>query len=270
MRRRGLLVGLWTLASGSGAVVSSAVLSDTVTPAGDFRVIATENLDAAAGDAFNTDGTVNQSNPTADQYVEYDSNDTFYDGSGGLSDISRSEIPVATVNERQTNLNGDVDIQAAISISNDTDTPIFEDILQVENPTNSPQSVGIMYDREGGQIGDSGAGQYGSDVTLRTDPRNGLTQHDVQSIFRLQIGSTRISPDHTTDSDDPDNYVSISANTTRQIDLQIDLTPYDSGGYTDIDPKAHVREAADTEAGFGDTIDTVDMLDRVTLGVDGS
>lgn len=83
MKRRSALIGLGSLAFGSGAVFSSATFTNSVGPSSDMRVVVAEDLEVRAGQAFNDDGIINTSNGdiTPSNYVEYASNTDFFDPS---------------------------------------------------------------------------------------------------------------------------------------------------------------------------------------------
>jgi hypothetical protein len=264
MKRRTLLAGIGALASGSGAVATSAAIANSVQTTSQLSVVVDERLEVRAGQAFNDDGTVKPS--YTDRYVPYENNSSFFnDSSGGLVDIDQSDVPVATVNRRDNNQNQDVEIQTAISIENDLDTPIFEDILEIENYGGTEYEIGISYDRDDSQYDPNG--QYGSDVVVGGDYTTELTEADVQSVYRfLGPDDTQISPDWFTVTDDPNSYITLGSGETKQLHLQIDLTTYGENVRSPSnDPKEDISNAADTTPTFQGTSDTVDMLDAITV-----
>lgn len=274
MKRRTALIGLGSLAAGSGAVFSSAAFNDSVNASSDMRVIVAENLEVRAGQAFEDDGTINTSNGdiTPSNYVEYASNPSFFDPSSdpepqGLADIDSDDLPVATVNRRDNNVNGDVKIQVAVNV--DTTSVRFNDILEIENKGTSSVKVGISYDRQGGT--GSGAGQYGSDVNVGGSTGSEITEQTVQHVYRFigfgtgTFGSGRISPNQSNTNDDPDNVAKIDPGTTIPVDLKIDLSKL--FGFVDV--QTQIEDAATLTGGlFQGRRDTVDLLDAITVGVE--
>jgi len=268
MKRRTLLAGLGAVASGSGAIATSAAVANSVQTASQLSIVVDERLEVRAGKAFNDDGSVKKSEDNYDNYVPYDGNNSFFtDQSGGLDDINKSDAPVATVNRRDGNINDGIRIQTAISVENGKETPVFEDILEVENYGGKTSEVGIAYDPDDSQYDPNG--QYGSDVVVNGDPQTELTDTDVQSVYRFFGPDGLISPDWSTESDEPEwgnqDYMTLAPGETKQIELRINLTPYLDIIGSGIDPTEHISEAADTTPTFQGTLDTVAMLDAITV-----
>ena len=280
MKRRTALIGLGSLATGSGAVLTSAAFSDSVGASSDMRVVVAKGLEVRAGQAFKDDGTINKSNGDIDEdnYVKYASKPNFFDLSSdpdpqGLDDIDSDDLPVATVNRRDQNVNGDVKIQVAVNV--DTNSVRFTDILEIENKGTSSVDVGISYDRQGG-LG-PGAGQYGNDVNVGGDVLNEITAQTVQHIYRFMgfgggtFGpSDRISPDEANPPgdgpDDPNTVATIPPGSTMPVDLKIELGTL----FGFIDVQSQIESAAAGLTGsnpFQPKRDTVDLLDAITVGV---
>jgi len=259
------------LASGSGAVATTAAIAGTADASSNINAIVDENLEVKAGAAFDDDGTVRSS--YEDQYVAYPSNDSFFQsGSDPLDDISRDDAPVATVSPRDTTVNDELEIKVALSIENSTDTFLFEDILRVENNGGDDKNVAIRYDRDNGAYDPNG--QYGEDVNVGGDFSNELSQHDVQHVYRFQSSDPangtdlRLSPDPTTNDDEPTESKIVEPGDSFGIDLQIDLTELtitNALGSATLDPKENIRDAIDTTTSFGNSITTVDLLDAITV-----
>jgi hypothetical protein len=129
LTRRRALSGLGLLATGSGATLTSAAFSSSTNPNGDLRVVAAEGLVVEAGDAFADDGSVTHS-PGAhgESYVNFDTKGDFFNGSGGLEDITTADLPVATVNPRDQNTNENVIVRKAVDF--EYDTYEFKNILR--------------------------------------------------------------------------------------------------------------------------------------------
>ncbi|ESS08529.1 MAG: hypothetical protein A07HN63_01759 [uncultured archaeon A07HN63] len=241
MKRRTALMALGALATGSGAVATSASISGTADSSSDITVVVEEELEVKAGKAFNDDGSVKSS--YQNQYVPFPSNNEFFGNQSSpstdpLKDISRSDAPVATVSPRNTTVNDSLKLKVALSIENTTDTFTFEDILTIENNGGDAKDVGIMYDRD--------YGQYGDDVIVPGDFETELSQHDVQHIYQFRTddpgnaGQMRISPDPSRGSDDPTESRSVDGGSSIQVDLEIDLTTLTLNtvlGTATLDPK---------------------------------
>ena len=268
MKRRTALATFGTLITGSGAVATSAAISTTTDTSSNITVIVEEQLEVKAGNAFNDDGTVKSS--YQNQYIPYPSNDEFFGNQSSpstdpLKDISRSDAPVATASPRNTTVNDSLELKVAISIENNDDTPTFENFLTIKNTGGDPKPVGIMYDRD--------YNQYGEDVVVGGSFQNDLSQHDVQHIYRFTStdpvnGKLLISPDPSSNSDDPSDSRVVDSGDSIQVDLEIDLTKLTIStvlGSATLDPKEHVRGELDTTGSFGDSIEIVDLLDAITV-----
>lgn len=271
MKRRNALMALGALATGSGAVSTTAAIAGTADASSNITAIVDENLEVKAGAAFNDDGTVRSS--YEDQYVSYPSNDSFFQsGSDPLDDISRDDAPVATVSPRDTTVNDELEIKVAISIENSTDTFLFEDILRIENNGGDDKNVAIRYDRDNEAYDPNG--QYGEDVNVPGDFENELSQHDVQHVYRFQSfdpangEDLRLSPNPERGEDTPTESKIVEPGDSFQIDLEIDLTELTVNtvlGSATLNPKENIRDAIDTTASFGDSITTIDLLDAITV-----
>ena len=268
MKRRTALATFGTLITGSGAVATSAAISTTTDTSSNITVIVEEQLEVKAGNAFNDDGTVKSS--YQNQYVPYPSNNEFFGNQSSpstdpLKDISRSDAPVATASPRNTTVNDSLELKVAISIENSTDTFTFENFLTIKNTGGDPKPVGIMYDRD--------YNQYGEDAVVGGSFENDLSQHDVQHIYRFTStdpvnGKLLISPDPSSNSDDPNDSRIVDPGDSIQVDLEIDLTKLTIStvlGSATLNPKEHVRDELDTTGSFGDSIEIVDLLDAITV-----
>jgi len=270
VKRRTMLAGTGMLVTGSGIIGTSAAFGNSVTAGSDFRVITSRKIQVRAGQAFAADGSVNEGykdrkDPYGD-FVAYEetADSMFFDNAGGLNNISKEDIPVATVNPRDENSNDDLVIESAISL--DSDGVVFEDILEIQNRGTRTESIGISYDRD--------KNQYGEDVNVDGDAGNELTEIDVQSVYRFITDNERISPSQNTigidERDDPANFVEIDPTETVQIDLKIDLSPWDLGFNLEGNPEELILQAAQLGGPFEGSTDTVDMLDSITVGTESS
>lgn len=259
------MLGLGSLAFGSGAVLSSAAFADTVQTSADMRVRVAEDLEVRAGQAFEDDGTVRSG--FGEKYVEFSDNDSFFGQNEGLEDITTDDLPVATVNRRDENVNADVNIQLAVPINGD-DVITFEDILEVENRGTGAVEIGISYDREDGQYGADVKedGEQGTDVTPE------LVQHVYQFIVPKEDSRrdrpTRISPDDSElDDDRPNLEDEIQPGETISLDLEVHLRDWEP--FVTYDTRQIIRDAVETGNVFEEpTLATVDMLDEIRVGTD--
>jgi len=201
------MVALSSLAFGSGAVLSSAAFADSVEPTADMRVAVAPELEVRAGQAFDDDGSVREE--FEDDFVEFESNDSFFEGDG-LEDIERDDLPVATVNRRDENINDGVELQVAVPLileGDEEDKHTFEDILEIENRGDTTAEVGISYDRE--------EDQYGEDVNVDGNPIDEISPQTVQLIYQFVgkgegiSGTADLSPDPNEDDDDPEEFANI-------------------------------------------------------------
>jgi len=263
-----MLAGTGMLVTGSGIIGTSAAFGNSVTAAGDFRVITAKNLRVRAGQAFAADGSVNENENKnyKERFVAYEEtpDSMFFDNNGGLNNISKEDIPVATVNPRDKNNNEELVIESAISL--DSNGVVFEDILEIQNLGTSTESVGISYDRD--------KDQYGDDVNVDGDAGNELTEIDVQSVYRFIADNERISPSQNTiginERDDPANFVEVDPTETVQIDLKIDFSPWDLGFNLEGNPEELILQEAQLNDPFAGSTDTVDMLDSITVGTEST
>lgn len=266
-------MALGALATGSGAISTAASLSDTVDASADIRVINPQDMEVRAGVAFRDDGSVRETDgygptETAADYnytANYTTNRTFFEADDpsnpeGLEEISESDVPVATVNRRDENVDVDLELQTAISLDIWDGSPFyFENILEVENRSGGQQNIAIKYENN-----------YGSDVEVNsTQPQQDIIRDDVQSVYKFwvkkQTTTYHISPEPLASNvEEPDDSAPLSAGETVQLDLEIDLGTYGTR-FNTFDPKQGIRNAQ-KGIGFGSGVDTVDLLDAITIG----
>ena len=277
MKRRNALMALGALATGSGAISTAASLSDMVDASADIRVINPQDMEVRAGVAFRDDGSVRETDgygptETAADYnytANYTTNKTFFEADDpnnpeGLKKITESDVPVATVNRRDENVDADLELQTAISLDNyDGNEFWFENILEVENRAGGSQDVAIRYE-----------GNYGADVNKSVSSVSELQQklyredvHQVYQFWVMRSGADyHISPEAGDYSEEPAEFVSLDPGETVQLDLKIDLGTYTETAFNNtVDPKKGIRNAQES-LGFTAGLDTVDMLDAIKIG----
>lgn len=263
LSRRSVAVGLGALATGSGATFSAGAFNNSTDSASDMRVVVDEGLEVRAGQAFNDDGSVRDPHPNngdSDNYVPYDSNSSFFDPgpSGGLEDIDADDLPVATVNRRDQNVNGDVKIQVATDV--DTTSVRFYDILEIVNNSADRVEVGIKYEDD----------QYGDHVDVGGSTADNINERTVQHVYRFighgQNITGRISPDETVPGNAPNTVVEIKSGERIPVDLKIDLSNLFGLTDDDYDAQENIKEEANPTGNlFNGRIDTVDLLDEITV-----
>jgi len=278
------VLGLGLLATGSGAIFTSAAFNNSVNASSNMRVVVDKRLEVRAGQAFNDGGTINANNGNVNQsnYTEYVSNETFFENSSNLDpeelvDIDSDDLPVATVNRRDQNVNGDVIIQVAVDV--DTTSVTFNDILEIENQTEDSVEVGIGYDRntQTSSLTDSSANsnsnfnQYGEDVNV--GGTSGVTAGIVQKIYQFTVpdpsssGDNTISPTSKSTKDEPGEVQSIPAGSQIQVSLRVDLS--NILGIIDVQDRIKNQTQFNPSNPFQQKRDTVDLLDAITVGVQG-
>ncbi|WP_133304615.1 hypothetical protein [Halonotius aquaticus] len=278
MKRRNALLGLGALATGSGAISTTASIVNSIETTSELGIVVRPRVEVRAGKAFNDDGSVKSRYQS--HYLPYDSNSSFFDDtSDTLDNIDKSELPVATVNRRDQYVNENVKLQVAFDLRRDSDTFRFENILEVENYGGESQKIGIAYDRTDTTYDPNG--QYGEQVTLGGSVDNSdLTGHDVRWVYSFIVpdrftdtGPTKISPayndsDSDDGMDDPNRYFSLGPGETVQLDLKINLGNYLRILSNPIDPRKGIESQIDKTPSFAGTTDLVEMLDAITIQTD--
>jgi hypothetical protein len=285
--RRSALAGISALAFGSGVTSTIAAFNSAISGAADMRVVVADGLEVRAGQAFNDDGSINTANGniTPSNYVEYATNSTFFDLSSdpepqGLVDIDSDDLPVATVNRRDENVNEDVKIQVATSI--DTTSVTFHDILEIKNNGTSPVNVGISYDRNTQTDSvtdttanpDSSFNQYGDDVNVAGNTGTEITDATVQHIYQFTVPDPNsnqpniISPSLNSTGDEPTEVQTIGPGGKIQLSLSVDISDIVTV-LGNVDVQSQIEDAATLSGSpFQEKRDTVDLLDGITVGIE--
>lgn len=260
MKRRSALIALGSLAFGSGAAVSSAGFQRTVEPSADLRAVVANDLEVKAGDAFDDEGNVVAEEPQAEKYVPFENNGSFF-SNGGLADIEVADLPVATVNRRDENVNDEVVAQLAVDLSKEEYT--FENVLQIENRGTGAHDVAIRY-------ADGENDFYGDDVG---DGDDEVSRQLVQRMFtfraEIQDGTDKvqISPDASDADETPADDVTVAPGEKRNVDLKISFEDFTTFGTT-IDPKEEIRNATDADENpFAGDLGTVQLLEKIMVGI---
>lgn len=247
--RRKTVLGLGAIATGSGAVFSSAAFQSSVNSTADMRVVVEDDLIVEAGPAFRNNGNYD-SNPSGDKFYGTDNNGLF-DDAESLGDIDIENLPAARVND---GTNGDLYIQTAVKNrdkSGSSTVVDFPNLLRVRNDGTERAAVGITY-----QPTDAA---YGGDV-LDDGP---IDANDVIQAYEFNAGGgsgNKISPDSNYDGN-PANTVEVSAGGTENIGLTIDL----SVG-TIVEDIAEAAAPGKSEVFNGGEYDTVHILEQIQVG----
>jgi hypothetical protein len=213
-----MVIGLGALASGSGAVFSSATFQNSVDSDADFRIVSQPGLTLRRGDAFSS-GYSWAYGPNSDNEESAD----FIDAGSGIdfSTLKPSDLPVAWANEQE-----DGSLVVQLARQNNSSDVDFNQLIEVENTGQTDENVGISYAGGYAQIDDneSTAGWFVNGYST-TNPNEEITKADVQEIFTFQTSSdeTQISPNSTSESDDANAYVTLTPGTTVQVDLKTTL-----------------------------------------------
>lgn len=240
MKRRGMLIGLGTLATGSGAAFTSATLQNQVNPSSTLEVYSVGELNVVPGTAQDAD-------------LDYTSD---YDIASG------DDFPAAYVSGDTQN--ADLNVKAATR--NSGSTKDFKYLLKVENNGTVSADVGIGFDSFGSNVDTTGSilsSTSGGDISLNDvlDTYN-FTANVSLSSSGVSGSNVDISPDSSTaDIETPQNYKTVPSGEHLAVDLSV--TP--SGSIvSDINT---VTGGADKAFGDRNT-SGVTLVSALTIGTD--
>jgi hypothetical protein len=265
MKRRSTLIGLGSLAIGSGATLSAAAFSNSVNPSSDMRVVVEEQLIVEPGimfrDGSDPDDPFDPDSATTGTNV-YDndgfsgSGDEIFGGNGdpGLEDIGFGDVQAASANDA---VNDNLKLEVALPFEEDKWLGNgSEGFLQIRNDTTEDQEVAIRFET------------FGADTNGDQDQRGGaVSESDVVDILSFREGKTgnknKISSiDVGTGSSPPiddqtvANTVTVGTGDIEQVFLDYDTTIASS----DIETAAGVGNP------FADG--TADLVDALRVGTD--
>ncbi|GAA0720793.1 hypothetical protein J2744_001642 [Halorubrum trapanicum] len=195
VKRRSMVVGLGALATGSGAVFSSAALQSTSASNASFQVYTVQELNVTRGSS------------------DYDRED---------NNISKaSDLPQADVDG---DTQGD-DLSVNVATKNNASSQSLAHLLDVENNGTEPVNVAFGFSTFGSIVVDGDS----------TNPGDGeVTEDQVQGMYSFQVNTsdssdginsdngTDISPGTSNAKDAPQNYKTIPAGETLAVDLVVD------------------------------------------------
>ncbi|GAB7010230.1 hypothetical protein [Halorubrum trueperi] len=225
-----MIVGLGALATGSGAVFSSATLSNTATSDSTMEVYTAGNLSVSRGSSdWNSDYADTIDNP--------------------------SDLPAAYVSGNTTNS----DLSVKVATQNTSSSKTLGYLLKVSNTSGSTVNVGVGFDSFGDEVGTESETISQSDVVDAYEFRT----NDDDSSYNLSettgvtdnddISGTSASPDS------PSNHAAIPTGEDLAIDLTMD--PSDSL-VSDINKVAN-ESGPRFEVGDG-----VLLVDAITFGTE--
>lgn len=250
--RRKTVLGLGALATGSGAVFSSAAFNNSVNPSSDMRVVVDEKLTLEPGILFRDGSNADDgfgpsaSTPPGSETLQDQSSSSLFGGNtnAGLENISPSDLPAAAIND---DVDGNLFLEVAVALgADDKIGDASNGVFQVRNDTNSSQDIAIRFPT------------FGEQANGDTDD---VTETQAVETFRFFDSSdAQISTDDpTTDPQTVDNSVTVSPGGIEQIYVDYNTTTYES--------------ALETAAGisgnpFQQQTATVDLVDTISVGTE--
>lgn len=255
VKRRGMLLGLGALATGSGAVFSSATFNNSVSPSSDMRVVVEEDLIVEPGILFrngsDADDTFDPGGATPPGNETLFSDGGVFDGTSVDSSLTvPDDLPAASANDA---VNDNLSLEVATSIgTTDQIGTTSAGFIQIRNDTTENRDVAIRFD------------EFGADTTGDQDSNSGqVSESDVISIYEFyDTSDNKISTDSvgSVPSDQTvANFVTVPSGTVEQVYLSFDTTVAESD----------IRNAVNsTSSPFGGGQDTVDLVDTLGVGTD--
>ena len=250
--RRETLVGLGALATGSGALFSSAAFSNAVNPSSDMRVVVDEKLTLEPGilfrDGSNDDDPFDPSasSPPGSETLKDQSSDALFtdNTTPGLTGIGVDDLPAAAINDE---VDQNLAFQVAVALG---ETGTIGDgsngVFQVRNDTSDSQDIAIRFDT------------FGPDADGDT---NDLSEQEAVDTFRFfDSGDNQISTDDpTTSPQTVDNVVTVGPGTVEQIHVDYNTVTYQ----TELEDAANI-----TGSNPFNQQDTVDLVDTIEVGIE--
>jgi len=270
-KRRRVLLGMGTLAFGSGAASVDAAFSSSVDQSADMRFATVGDLIVEPGIAFrdgpNADdpyvSSLDGGGPSGRFYGE-DNDEFFADtdpSQGGEDDlgidIGTDDLPAISVSDGTNK-----DLGMKVAVPNEINEWTFSEVLQVRNNGNESKEVGVKFET------------FGVDTTGDQDGRGGdvdelevveaISFHD-SSISNNSISRISTDPDHFGDNsigdvEDQrvDNPMTIDSGGVAQVDLEVSI---------DSTVRDQVEEAsAVSDDLFSGGQDTVQLAETIRFG----
>lgn len=233
MKRRSVVLGIGTLALGSGATFTSAALQNAATTNNsNLEVFSVGELLVERGE------DTNPGNGKASG-VDYTSE---------VSVSNAGDLPDAFV-EGNTQ-NGSLEIDAAVR--NNASSITFEELLVVKNQGTVEANVGFGFSSFGGTV--TGGSISKDDVIDAYD-------------FKVSSGGANISPtSSTTDPTTPPNFKTVQPGSEFRVDLKIDLSVGSLISDINTERDGDVNPSFDGN-GVGDS---VTLIDEITVGTENT
>ncbi|ELZ47784.1 hypothetical protein C463_02171 [Halorubrum californiense DSM 19288] len=244
-----MVVGLGALATGSGAVFSSAAFSNSATSSADFRVVVEDNLILEAGGSFRNDNDAYLDNPSDSKFYGGNSNSLF-SGESGLDGVEPDDLPAAWANDKT---NSNLEVETAVQ---NLGTFEFSDFLQVTNEGTETAQVGIRFE------------EYGADVNGGPIAASDLIQ--AYEFYNKGGDGGKISTDGNPTGSVSNQSLSattaVPAGATEQIGLKIDLTV----GSISSNIADAAKPGTDDVFNGGGEYDTVHLVEKLRVGSDST
>ncbi|WP_137706888.1 hypothetical protein [Halorubrum sp. SP3] len=280
VKRRSMVIGLGALATGSGAVFSSAAFNASANATADMRVVVEDDIAIEAGPAFRDGGQTGDYDYGATDPPYIAGGNELFDGvdSSGLNGAidDPDDLPAMYVSDGVVGgPNGDdgdpFRIELAVpnrvgrnhsnaavnSAVGDPYKGTFSEVLQIRNPGTEELDVGIKFN------------DFGSSVSSSPGTEE-LNTTSVWDIFQFKVnGGSQISTGSSTDPpSNPDNQtvanngVTVDTGDIVSIDLTVDLSGH-AGTIRDIATPGKADVFGD--GGANDTVQLVKELQFGTL-----
>lgn len=228
VKRRNMILGMGSLAVGSGAVLGASASGSSVEPSADMRVIAAAELTVSRGNGW-------------DDTEDDMSDESIYNGD---FDGSPADLPLAFVNDEDNE-----ELSIEIAKRNDASGHTWTELIAVDN--NGTSEVEIRFDYT--SYSDDIDSTY-EETTSEGDP---LDRWDAQEIFQFEDSEgNRLSPDD--DSDEGANTLIVGGGETEQITLVTDMNEHQVSAVNDETSVGQPWQSG------GDT-DGVQFLEEITI-----
>jgi hypothetical protein len=252
LNRRKTVLGLGAMATGSGAVFSSAAFASTVSPSADMRVVVgqefSNNLRVEAGDIFRSNnGDFDAASGSSAVKTVHNIDSTSFFSSNELEDLEVADLPAAGANDKN---NEDLSLAVATAVG---ETATIGDggsndvgFIQIENNTPDEHDIQIEFASFGEDVGSANASDK-------------VTADQVRKIYKFyDSGGEQISRNGFGNIP---NSLPVSSGSTEQIYLKVDTETGDL--YDEVMSAANAEDSQ-----FTDEQDTVDLVDSIRVGVD--
>ena len=247
--RRKTLLGMGALATGSGAVFSSAAFQSSVNPAADMRVVVGQefgnNLRVRAGNIFR-DASDDFNPATGSNAVKtvHNINSTSFFSNNELDNLEVADLPAAGANNED---NDDLRLAIATAVGETATIGNYNTddfgFIQVENNTPDDHDIHIEFD------------SFGDDVGSASDQ---VTENQVRQIYKFyDSGENQIS---TNISGSIINSITVSSGDTEQIYLEVDTET--NSLYNAVIGATNIEDSP-----FTAEQDTVNLVDQIRVGV---